>query len=94
VLCSGDRHLAEISTLPETVAGYPLIEITSSALNQSGGGKSNEQNRHRQGENYTHNNFGALTIDWSKSPAIVTAAIHNLEGAPVRAFTFTAPTRK
>jgi alkaline phosphatase D len=94
MLCSGDRHLAEISELPETVTGYPLIEITSSGLNQSGGGKSKEQNRHRQGENYTHNNFGALTIDWTKTPAVVTAAIHNLEGAPVRAYTFSAPTRK
>ena len=94
VLCSGDRHLAEISSLPDNVTGYPLIEITSSGLNQSGGGKSNELNRHRQGENYTHNNFGALTIDWTKSPPVITAGIHNLEGAPVRAWTFSAPTRK
>lgn len=93
IFLSGDRHLAEISQLPAEITGYPLTEITSSALTQSGGGSSKEINRHRVGENYTLNNFGMLTIDWSRTPALVTASIHNLDGAPVRALTFPAPTR-
>jgi alkaline phosphatase D len=91
---SGDRHLAEISQVPADVVGYPLIEVTSSALNRSGGGVSKEINRHRVGENFTLNNFGTLTIDWSRSPALITASIHNEEGAPVRALTFPAPQKK
>ena len=93
IFLSGDRHLAEISQLPVEVTGYPLTDITSSALTQSGGGSSKEINKHRIGENYTLNNFGTLTIDWSRTPAMITASIHNLDGAPVRALTFPAPTR-
>lgn len=93
VLLSGDRHLAEISQLPAEVVGYPLTEITSSALTQSSGGNPNETNRHRLGENYGANNFGTITIDWSRSSPILTTAIHNLQGAPVRASTFAVPTK-
>ncbi|MFY7819055.1 MAG: alkaline phosphatase D family protein [Akkermansiaceae bacterium] len=93
ILLSGDRHLAEISQLPAEFTGYPLTEITASALTQSGGGISNEVNRHRLGENYSYNNFGSLNIDWSRTPPVITAAIHNTEGAPVRAVTFNAPAR-
>jgi len=93
ILLSGDRHLAEISQLPAEASGYPLTEITSSALTQSGGSNSTEVNRHRLGENYTQNNFGSLTVDWTRTPPIVTASIHNSDGAPVRAVTFPAPTR-
>jgi len=93
IFLSGDRHLAEISQLPAEITGYPLTDITSSALTQSGGGSSQEINKHRIGENYTINNFGTLTIDWTRTPALITASIHNLEGAPVRALTFPAPTR-
>lgn len=94
ILLSGDRHLAEFSQLPTEVVGYPLTEITSSALTQSGGGVNNEVNRHRLGENYSYNNFGSLNIDWSRTPPVITAAIHNTEGAPMRAMSFTAPVRK
>ena len=93
IFLSGDRHLAEISQLPAEITGYPLTDITSSALTQSGGGSSKEINKHRIGENYTINNFGTLSIDWTRTPALITASIHNLEGAPVRALTFPAPTR-
>jgi hypothetical protein len=93
ILLSGDRHLAEISQLPAEVTGYPLTEITSSALTQSGGSNSTEVNKHRIGENYTMNNFGSLTVDWSRTPALITASIHNIDGAPVRAFTIPAPMR-
>lgn len=93
VLLSGDRHLSEISQLSAETTGYPLTEITSSALTQSGGGSSKEINRHRVGENYTMNNFGSLNIDWSRTPPVITAVIHNIDGAPVRALTFPAPVR-
>lgn len=93
ILLSGDRHLSEFSQLPAEVAGYPLVEITSSALTQAGGGSSKEANRHRVGENYTKNNFASLSIDWSRTPALLTTAIHDVEGAPVRAMTFPVPAR-
>jgi alkaline phosphatase D len=93
IILSGDRHLAEISQLPTETVGYPLTEITSSALTQSSGGNPKEINRHRIGENYGQNNFGTLSVDWTRTPPIVTAAVNNLDGAPVRAITVNAPTK-
>lgn len=93
IILSGDRHLAEISQLPTETVGYPLTEITSSALTQSSGGNPKEINRHRIGENYGQNNFGTLSVDWTRTPPIVTAAVNNLDGTPVRAITLNAPTK-
>ena len=75
VLLSGDRHLSEISLLPpETDGGpfYPLYEMTSSGLNQTG--LPEEKNRYRlKGTDiYNKPNFGLIEIDWSaEDPAIV-----------------------
>jgi alkaline phosphatase D len=67
VFLSGDRNLAEISRYDG--ADYPLYEITSSPMTQlfspTGGGWSEEPNRHRVSEgNYRYPNFGLVTIDW------------------------------
>jgi alkaline phosphatase D len=72
VLISGDRHLAEISRLDPSVAGYPLYDVTSSSLNAPSPNKTtadvrfaNEINRHRVGLTYFETNFGMIKIDWT-----------------------------
>ncbi len=88
ILLSGDRHLGEIS-LDEETCGYPLYEVTSSSLNRPGGGRDDEPNDLRVGGNFRGENFGTLTIDWSRDAPVVTAALRDLHGAPQRAVTFT-----
>jgi alkaline phosphatase D len=61
---SGDRHRAELSRLDETPMGYPIYDLTSSAMNRSSGRYWNEINEHRVGALYDENNFGVVGIDW------------------------------
>lgn len=86
LILSGDRHVGEISVDAES-CGYPLHEITSSSLNQGGGGSDNEPNRLRLGPNFRAVNFGTLTVDWSRTKPVVTAALRDVHGAPQRAVT-------
>ncbi|MEM1083687.1 MAG: alkaline phosphatase D family protein [Verrucomicrobiota bacterium] len=86
LLLSGDRHLAEITKLDE-VCGYPLYEITSSSLNLPIGGPGDEPNDLRFGRNFRPANFGTLSIDWSRTPPVVTACIRDEFGVPQRAVT-------
>ncbi len=78
LILSGDRHSAEISKL-EGILTYPILDITSSAMNQRQ--KPNEEeNPLRVGERYFDENFGMLEIDWTgKSPSIL-ASIRSLSG--------------
>ena len=83
ILISGDRHSAELSQLASKQAGYPLYEITSSALNNSSGGWFNEVNRNRIGVPYTNNNFGMITIDWEKIDPEISLQVLDETGKPV-----------
>lgn len=65
VFVSGDRHLAEISRVSATKAGYPLHEITSSGMTHSWADHPGEPNRHRVGASYSQLNFGMIAIDWA-----------------------------
>ncbi len=78
IILSGDRHMAELSRLPAQVVGYPLYELTSSALNQRTPW-TNEINRYRIGCVYREPNFGLLRIDWGAG--VVTLEIHGEDGA-------------
>ena len=87
VLLSGDRHLSEISLLPpETDGGpfYPLYEVTSSGLNQTG--LPEEENRFRlEGTNiYNQPNFGLIEIDWSAADPVIAIQIRDEGGIVVR----------
>lgn len=79
LILSGDRHLAEISLEPSRL-GYPLYEITSSALNNSFGRNRNEKNSLRVGENYVQNNFGILTFNWKGDFPEIEAAVFDEKG--------------
>lgn len=87
ILLSGDRHIGELSRFdparePDGAAldpGYPLYELTSSALTKSAptsfAGQlaatspkavtfRHELNRHRVGSPLAYNNFGSVSVDW------------------------------
>ena len=89
VFVSGDRHLAEISAVQGSAAGYPQYDVTSSSLNQPSGGPSaagerwrNERNRHRLGVPYFEVNFGMILIDWADDP-LLRLQVRNLDGEVV-----------
>lgn len=87
VILSGDRHLSEISLLPpETDGGpfYPLYEVTSSGLNQTG--LPEEENRFRvEGtEIYNQPNFGLIDIDWQQEDPSIKMEIRDADGKVVR----------
>ncbi|HEX6368859.1 MAG TPA: alkaline phosphatase D family protein [Longimicrobium sp.] len=69
VFLSGDRHIAEISRVDGTAAGYPLYDVTSSGLTHTWRTDNPEANRHRIGEKLVALNFGMLEIDWNARPA-------------------------
>ncbi len=71
VLISGDRHRAELSRLDASPAGYPLHELTSSAMNRGGGGSMHEINEHRVGSVLSEHNFGLIELEWGEDPAVV-----------------------
>ena len=78
IIISGDRHSAEISQfhLPD---GFPLLDITSSAMNQRQRPNS-EKNTYRIGEKYFNENFGLIEIDWSQKKPSVEVSIRDLQG--------------
>ena len=84
VFLSGDRHFSEISKMPRS--GYPLLEITSSGLNQKG--LPSEPNRFRVPKSktkpYAKPNFGMVLINWSQADPTVSLEIRGASGRAVR----------
>jgi alkaline phosphatase D len=64
VFISGDRHWAELSRL-DRPGGYPLYDLTASALTEPHNRGTPTPNRLREGPTYHNVNVGLLTIDWS-----------------------------
>jgi alkaline phosphatase D len=107
IFISGDRHTGELSRLdparePDAASfdpGYPLYDLTSSALNHSVPTTyaaqleqpwldpvafSHEINRHRVGSRLPYNHFGLITIDWNAAAgAELTLALHLDHGREV-----------
>jgi alkaline phosphatase D len=78
IFISGDRHFAELSELrPE--GGYPLYELTSSALNFPHPSGQTGDNRFRIGEPCTMENFGEIRIRWEGDP-LIDLSIRDLAG--------------
>ncbi len=74
IALSGDRHFSEISKLPAQPEGlgYPLYDVTASALNQAGSLIA-EPNRNRTSPvGYGAPNFGMIEIRWADAdPTLV-----------------------
>lgn len=77
---SGDRHLAELSMMDGGV-GYPLYDLTSSALNRSSyTWRSYETNRHRVSTMNWGDNFGMVELDWNKPDPVISLQVIDDEG--------------
>ncbi len=80
IMLSGDRHLGAIYR--QDNHPYPLYEVTSSSLNRPLNRQIDEPGPNRQGEVFTKENFGLLTIDWQK--AVVLMELRGVDGKVVR----------
>ena len=80
IILSGDRHVGALYRQSEGVA-YPLVEITSSGLNQVFP-TNREAGPNRLGAVYGAANFGTIDIDWWART--VTLAIRSENGEVVR----------
>jgi alkaline phosphatase D len=81
IFVSGDRHSSGLY-VREDVIGYPLYEITSSALNMSYRDENNEPGPHRIGEMYAPVNYGVIDVNWEER--FVNLQIRDDNGAVVR----------
>jgi len=78
VVVSGDRHRGELSCAFDPAIGYPLLELTASALNRPN--YNLEENRFRRPGSplVGDENFGVVKIDWSSRT--LTVALHGIGG--------------
>ena len=77
---SGDRHLAELSLMDGNV-GYPLYDLTSSAINRSARRwRPLEVNRHRVATMNVGDNFGVVAVDWETKDPLVRLEIRDAAG--------------
>lgn len=80
LFASGDRHLAELS-MTDGGVGYPLYDLTSSALNKSSQSwRPYETNRHRVGTMNWGDNFGLITFDWKGADPRISLQVRDAEG--------------
>ncbi len=69
---SGDRHIAELSSVRSESMAYPLYDFTSSGLTHTWSTVRQEENRYRVGELVVKRNFGIIRIDWQKDGPLLT----------------------
>src|SRR5262249_48220194 len=80
IILSGDRHVGAIYRQTDGVP-YPLIEITSSGINQVFPG-NREPGPNRIGAVFGAANFGTIDVDWSSGS--VTLSVRGMNGESVR----------
>ena len=79
-LISGDRHWSEFS-LQADVLPYPLYDFTSSSLNQIHPRGTPTENRYRSNQQtYHRENFGRISIDWTRDNPQLRVEIVDLSG--------------
>ena len=71
---SGDVHWGEISKFPVKDC-YPVFDVTSSGLTETW--KTIEDNKYRIGKPCRTNNFGMISIDWSKVDPAITLQVRS-----------------
>lgn len=78
IFVSGDPHFSEYSKIDDTSAGYPLWDMTSSALNQYN--RHKRRNIRQMVGPYGEPNFGVIDIDWNPSGPIVQLSTRGRKG--------------
>ena len=82
LIISGDRHWAELS-VEDSLAPYPIYDLTSSSLNQIHPRGTPTVNRHRAAPlTYHRENFGVITIDWKAVDPQLTLQILDIDSNP------------
>lgn len=77
VLLSGDRHIAEVSSITLENYDHPIYEVTASGMTHTWANKkATETNAYRKGPLVINENYGLLRIQWDREPYI-TAEIRN-----------------
>lgn len=71
IFLSGDRHIAEISTLAWNGLSYPLVDFTSSGMTHTWSDIPEEYNRHREGNIIAELNYGLLNLSVDKEGNLV-----------------------
>lgn len=71
IILSGDRHIAEISSLEWKSLPFPLVDFTASGLTHAYTGVPNEVNRHREGELVGALNYGVLNLSIDKNGELI-----------------------
>ncbi|MGQ0562392.1 MAG: alkaline phosphatase D family protein [Gemmatimonadota bacterium] len=79
IFLSGDRHIAELSRLAGSPAGYPLYDLTSSGLTHTWRDARAEANRHRVGDLIIALNYGIIEVDWSRPDPLITLRVRDDE---------------
>ncbi len=69
---SGDRHIAEISSMELAGLSYPLYDFTASGLTHTWSEARFEANKHRVGDMIYKKNFGIISFDWSNKDVEIT----------------------
>ena len=78
---SGDRHWCELSRM-EGPRGYPLYDLTASAMTEKHPRGTPSENRYRANPTTYHDvNVGHLHIDWRASDPAITLRIIDVAGA-------------
>lgn len=65
VVVSGDRHRGELSCAFDPAIGYPLLELTASALNRPNHNLEDNRFRRPGSPLVGDENFGIVEVDWS-----------------------------
>ncbi|MEW6305174.1 MAG: alkaline phosphatase D family protein [Verrucomicrobiota bacterium] len=79
MIVSGDRHWAELSKM-DSGAGYPLYDMTSSALTQKHPRGTPTPNIYREGPTWHEANVGLLHIDWEQKNPPITIQVIDEQG--------------
>lgn len=87
IFLSGDRHNGEISCLKESVAGYPIYDITSSGLTEVSSIKQ-ELNSERIGGLVNSQNFGVILLDWKVADPMITLQLRRADGGVAESVSF------
>ncbi|WP_296622554.1 alkaline phosphatase D family protein [Marivirga sp.] len=72
---SGDRHIAEISSMQVEGLNYPLIDVTSSGLTHVWENAPQEPNQHRIGKLVNELNYGLVKIEETENGLRVVSEI-------------------
>lgn len=81
IFVSGDRHVAGLYR-QEGLVGYPIYELTASALNRSTRETSDERSSNQLGDLYAPVNYALADIDWRGRT--VSLQVKSLAGQVVR----------